>query len=114
VLPAEATAWVDFRLVPDPRPDDVLALLRPHLHRHGFENLEAAVSAGVVMLYVALVLAVGMTAIAVLTLLHRRARRAAMSVGQEIRRGRVGGCNGRGVPRLACKPEHVAAWLFRV
>jgi acetylornithine deacetylase/succinyl-diaminopimelate desuccinylase-like protein len=43
VLPAEASAWLDFRLVPDQRPDEVLALLRSHLRRHGFEDLEVTV-----------------------------------------------------------------------
>jgi acetylornithine deacetylase/succinyl-diaminopimelate desuccinylase-like protein len=43
VLPAEASAWLDFRLVPDQRPDEVLALLRSHLQRHGFEDLEVTV-----------------------------------------------------------------------
>jgi acetylornithine deacetylase/succinyl-diaminopimelate desuccinylase-like protein len=42
VLPAEASAWLDFRLVPDQRPDEVLALLRSHLQQRGFEDLEVA------------------------------------------------------------------------
>jgi acetylornithine deacetylase/succinyl-diaminopimelate desuccinylase-like protein len=40
VLPAQASAWLDFRLVPDQRPDDVLELLRSHLGRRGFGDVE--------------------------------------------------------------------------
>jgi acetylornithine deacetylase/succinyl-diaminopimelate desuccinylase-like protein len=40
VLPAEATAKVDFRLVPDLTPDIVADLLRKHLDRHGFNDVE--------------------------------------------------------------------------
>jgi len=40
VLPAEASAWLDFRLVPDQHPDDVLALLRAHLEAEGFGDVE--------------------------------------------------------------------------
>ena len=43
VLPAVASAWLDFRLVPDQRPDQVLALLQSHLERHGFDDLEVTV-----------------------------------------------------------------------
>ncbi len=39
VLPSDASAWLDFRLVPDQRPEDVLALLRSHLDTHGFEDV---------------------------------------------------------------------------
>jgi acetylornithine deacetylase/succinyl-diaminopimelate desuccinylase-like protein len=39
VLPARASAWLDFRLVPDQRPDDVLRLLRSHLDDHGFSDV---------------------------------------------------------------------------
>jgi len=39
VLPAEATAWLDFRLVPDQRADEVLALLRTHLEEEGFGDI---------------------------------------------------------------------------
>jgi acetylornithine deacetylase/succinyl-diaminopimelate desuccinylase-like protein len=42
VLPAEASAWLDFRLVPDQHPDQVLALLQSHLQEHGFADLEVA------------------------------------------------------------------------
>jgi acetylornithine deacetylase/succinyl-diaminopimelate desuccinylase-like protein len=40
VLPAQASAKVDFRLVPDQRPEDVLINLRMHLDKHGFEDIE--------------------------------------------------------------------------
>jgi acetylornithine deacetylase/succinyl-diaminopimelate desuccinylase-like protein len=39
VLPAVASAWMDFRLVPDQQPDDILELLREHLDREGFEDI---------------------------------------------------------------------------
>jgi acetylornithine deacetylase/succinyl-diaminopimelate desuccinylase-like protein len=40
VLPAEAMAKLDFRLVPDQDPDEVLALLRQHLDGAGFSDVE--------------------------------------------------------------------------
>jgi acetylornithine deacetylase/succinyl-diaminopimelate desuccinylase-like protein len=40
VLPAQATAKVDFRLVPDQTPEDVLQQLREHLDSHGFGDIE--------------------------------------------------------------------------
>jgi acetylornithine deacetylase/succinyl-diaminopimelate desuccinylase-like protein len=40
VLPAEATAKVDFRLVPAQNPDDILTKLRSHLDREGFADIE--------------------------------------------------------------------------
>jgi len=40
VLPAEARAKVDFRLVPDQTPDEVLEKLRAHLDAQGFEDVE--------------------------------------------------------------------------
>ena len=40
VLPAEARAKVDFRLVPDMTPDKVLTQLRKHLDTHGFEDID--------------------------------------------------------------------------
>ena len=40
VLPAEATAKLDFRLIPNQDPDDIRQLLRKHLDRHGFEKVE--------------------------------------------------------------------------
>jgi len=39
VLPAEASAKVDFRLVPDQRPQQVLEQLRMHLDEQGFEDI---------------------------------------------------------------------------
>ena len=46
VLPAEATAKLDFRLIPDQDPDEVLELLRKHLDRHGFEKVEILAGEG--------------------------------------------------------------------
>jgi acetylornithine deacetylase/succinyl-diaminopimelate desuccinylase-like protein len=46
VLPAEATAKLDFRLVPDQDPADVLAQLRKHLHTNGYEKVEILWSDG--------------------------------------------------------------------
>jgi acetylornithine deacetylase/succinyl-diaminopimelate desuccinylase-like protein len=40
VLPAEATAKLDFRLIPNQDPKDILAKLRRHLDLHGFEKVE--------------------------------------------------------------------------
>ncbi|TAK32145.1 MAG: M20/M25/M40 family metallo-hydrolase [Chloroflexota bacterium] len=39
VLPAVARAKLDFRLVPDQRPEDILAKLRRHLDSHGFSDI---------------------------------------------------------------------------
>jgi acetylornithine deacetylase/succinyl-diaminopimelate desuccinylase-like protein len=39
VLPARALAKMDFRLVPDQRPDDIFAKLRRHLDSHGFGDI---------------------------------------------------------------------------
>src|SRR5439155_14981406 len=39
VLPAEARAKLEFRLVPDQRPDDILAKLRRHLNASGFGHV---------------------------------------------------------------------------
>jgi acetylornithine deacetylase/succinyl-diaminopimelate desuccinylase-like protein len=43
VLPAEASAWLDLRLVPDQDPDQVLALLHAHLESEGFEDVDVTV-----------------------------------------------------------------------
>ncbi|HWO93564.1 MAG TPA: M20/M25/M40 family metallo-hydrolase [Dehalococcoidia bacterium] len=43
VLPAEARAKIEFRLVPDQDPDDIFRKLRRHLDRHGFDDIEARV-----------------------------------------------------------------------
>ena len=40
VLPAEATAKIDFRLVPRQDPEDIRRKLRRHLDSHGFEKVE--------------------------------------------------------------------------
>jgi len=40
VLPAEAKAKLDFRLVPDQRPEDILDKLRRHLDAGGFTDIE--------------------------------------------------------------------------
>ena len=47
VLPAKARAKMDFRLVPDMRPDDIFGKFRQHLDRHGFENVELNFISGV-------------------------------------------------------------------
>jgi acetylornithine deacetylase/succinyl-diaminopimelate desuccinylase-like protein len=46
VLPAQATAKLDFRLIPDQDPDDVLNQLRKHLDRHGFGKVEIVAGEG--------------------------------------------------------------------
>lgn len=46
VLPARAMAKLDFRLVPDQRPDRVVELLRSHLARYGFDDVEVIPLAG--------------------------------------------------------------------
>ena len=40
VLPARASAKVDFRLVPDQDPDDIRQKLRAHLDEHGFSDVQ--------------------------------------------------------------------------
>jgi acetylornithine deacetylase/succinyl-diaminopimelate desuccinylase-like protein len=40
VLPAEAKAKLDFRLIPNQDPGEVRELLRKHLDRHGFDKVE--------------------------------------------------------------------------
>jgi len=42
IMPARASAKVDFRLVPDQAPDEILEMLRRHLDAHGFQDVEAA------------------------------------------------------------------------
>jgi acetylornithine deacetylase/succinyl-diaminopimelate desuccinylase-like protein len=39
VLPARATAKLDFRLVPDQDPEDALAKLQRHLHQKGYGDV---------------------------------------------------------------------------
>ena len=46
VLPAKASAKVDFRLVPDQTPEQVLALLRAHLDAEGFSDVKVAFLGG--------------------------------------------------------------------
>jgi acetylornithine deacetylase/succinyl-diaminopimelate desuccinylase-like protein len=46
VLPAEATAKLDFRLIPNQDPDDILAKLRRHLHKQGFDRVEIVAADG--------------------------------------------------------------------
>ncbi|MBI5303435.1 MAG: M20/M25/M40 family metallo-hydrolase [Chloroflexi bacterium] len=41
VIPARASAKIDFRLVPDQSPDDVFAKLREHLDKQGFDDVRA-------------------------------------------------------------------------
>ncbi len=40
VIPSEAFAKIDFRLVPEQDPDKIAKLLRAHLDRHGFKDVE--------------------------------------------------------------------------
>ena len=47
VLPSTATAKIDFRLVPDLTPELVKELLRAHLDRHGFADVEIVHADGV-------------------------------------------------------------------
>ncbi len=47
VLPAKASVKMDFRLVPDMRPDDIFDKIRRHLDRHGFENVDLNLISGV-------------------------------------------------------------------
>ena len=46
VLPAEALAKVDFRLVPDQTPEEVVSALRAHLEREGFGDIDVALLSG--------------------------------------------------------------------
>ena len=46
VLPAEATAKLDFRLIPEQDPGKILDRLRKHLDSHGFEKVEIVSSDG--------------------------------------------------------------------
>ena len=46
VLPAEATAKLDFRLIPNMDPADIAAKLRRHLDSNGFDKVEIAWSDG--------------------------------------------------------------------
>ena len=46
VLSAEAKAKLDFRLIPDQDPNEVIQLLRKHLDRNGFDKVEIVSSEG--------------------------------------------------------------------
>jgi acetylornithine deacetylase/succinyl-diaminopimelate desuccinylase-like protein len=46
VIPAEARAKIDFRLVPDQDPARIATLLRAHLDREGFADVEAVAKEG--------------------------------------------------------------------
>lgn len=46
VLPAKASAKIDFRLIPDQKPEKVLKLLRKHLDSHGFEDVKVTYLGG--------------------------------------------------------------------
>jgi acetylornithine deacetylase/succinyl-diaminopimelate desuccinylase-like protein len=43
VLPSEATAKLDFRLVPDQDPHDILSKLRAHLDAQGYDDVEIVI-----------------------------------------------------------------------
>ncbi|MCI0873439.1 MAG: M20/M25/M40 family metallo-hydrolase [Chloroflexi bacterium] len=47
VLPAVASAKMDFRLVPEQRPHDIAEKLRKHLDKHGFSDVEVELIAAV-------------------------------------------------------------------
>ncbi|MBI1800819.1 MAG: M20/M25/M40 family metallo-hydrolase [Chloroflexi bacterium] len=46
VLPARASAKVDFRLVPHQSPDDIVEKLRKHLQAHGFGDVQVELLSG--------------------------------------------------------------------
>jgi len=46
-LPAAAGAKIDFRLVPDQTPEEIVPLLRAHLDAEGFPDVEVRYLAGV-------------------------------------------------------------------
>jgi acetylornithine deacetylase/succinyl-diaminopimelate desuccinylase-like protein len=46
VIPAEATGKIDFRLVPDQDPEKIATLLRAHLDRRGFRDVEFTAEEG--------------------------------------------------------------------
>jgi acetylornithine deacetylase/succinyl-diaminopimelate desuccinylase-like protein len=47
LLPATATVNVDFRLVSDQHPDDILEKVKRHLERHGFDDIEVDSRGGI-------------------------------------------------------------------
>ncbi len=46
VLPCQASAKLDFRLVPRQRPEDILEKLRRHLEKHGFSDISISYQEG--------------------------------------------------------------------
>jgi len=46
VLPAEASAKVDFRLVPNQTPEEIVAKLRSHLNAEGFQDIDVTLLGG--------------------------------------------------------------------
>jgi acetylornithine deacetylase/succinyl-diaminopimelate desuccinylase-like protein len=46
VIPAEATGKIDFRLVPNQDPEKIADLVRAHLDRHGFRDVEFTAEEG--------------------------------------------------------------------
>jgi acetylornithine deacetylase/succinyl-diaminopimelate desuccinylase-like protein len=46
VLPCQAKAKLDFRLVPHQHPEDILAKLRKHLDKHGFADISISYKEG--------------------------------------------------------------------
>ncbi|WP_088052532.1 M20/M25/M40 family metallo-hydrolase [Virgibacillus dakarensis] len=47
VLPSEAFAKIDFRLVHNQEPNEITRLLRKHLDKHGFEDIEVELLTGI-------------------------------------------------------------------
>src|SRR6185312_4946445 len=47
LLPSTATVNVDFRLVADQDPTDILAKVRAHLDKHGFTDIEVRGESGI-------------------------------------------------------------------
>lgn len=43
LIPAKAHAWINFHLVPDQQPDDILEKVRRHLDKAGFDDVEIEV-----------------------------------------------------------------------
>lgn len=46
VMPAEASAKIDFRLVPGQQPEKILNLLKSYLHQKGFDDVEVIADSG--------------------------------------------------------------------
>jgi acetylornithine deacetylase/succinyl-diaminopimelate desuccinylase-like protein len=47
ILPNKMTAKLDIRLVPDMTPEDIIAKLKAHLAKRGFDDLELVINGGV-------------------------------------------------------------------